>query len=110
MKKFCISTLTHDDNGRKELLEETIKLVIENTNTKYDWFILVNSSNESWVTHLNKLKDTYKERINFSFRAALKGARPWIFRGNHILNPLKGLVNSIDKSAGDVFISLVSKS
>ncbi len=67
MKKFCISTLTHDDNGRKELLEETIKLVIENTNTKYDWFILVNSSNESWVTHLNKLKDTYKERINFSF-------------------------------------------
>jgi len=30
MKKFCISTLTHDLEPRKNLLKNTIKLLVDN--------------------------------------------------------------------------------
>jgi len=67
MKKFCISTLTHNSHGRKELLKNTIELFLKNTEGNFDWFVLVNSSNESWEILAQEITTQYSDRINFKF-------------------------------------------
>ena len=56
MKKFCITTLTHNASDRKRLLTETVKYFTSNTSYEsLDWFILVNGSTENWKTLETKL-------------------------------------------------------
>ena len=67
MKKFCITTLTHNASDRKRLLTETIKYFTSNTSYEsLDWFILVNGSTENWKTLETKLISEYPN-INFTF-------------------------------------------
>lgn len=65
MKKFCITTLTHDAPGRKELLKNTIKLFLDNTEGNFDWKIVINSSNKDWKNLTQELINTYSNRVNF---------------------------------------------
>lgn len=65
MKKFCISTLTHNDVNRDLYLELTITNFLENTIIEnIDWYILINGKSDLIEEKLKILIEKYKN-INF---------------------------------------------
>ena len=68
MKKFCIATLTHNIEPRKDLLKNTIKLLVDNSSyPAFDWFVLINGYNDGWDQVIQELTDFHQNKINFKF-------------------------------------------
>ena len=66
MKKFCISTLTHNLEPRKDLLKNTIKLLVDNSSyPAFDWFVLINGYNDGWDQVIQELTDLHQNKIHF---------------------------------------------
>ena len=87
INNFCICTLTHNAEDRAEALKYTVSSVMDNyKGNKFEWFIIVNITNEDIDEVLQEMQSKYSDKVQFNITINDKNLGPG--GGINMLNEL----------------------
>ena len=77
INNFCVTTLTHNAPDRADALRAAItSFMQEYTGSKFEWFIVVNVTNEDINKTLEWAVEEFNERVQFNIRINQKNSGP----------------------------------